>query len=230
MPKLYIYADAREATSGILDLIKAENVIVYIRNLSVADYILSERCAVERKSVGDFISSLFDGRLIDQISRLSEVYEKPVLILEGDLSELYGDPYRKRFFFKTLIDIAFDYNTRILFSPDKDLTKDLLISLLQYEIYGKVKHPLAKRKPKKLSKGELQKYILRGLPSVGDKISERLLLKFGSLRKVFAASRTELARTYGVTRRLADQITAILDLPYDIAESDESKQEKLGGR
>jgi len=228
MSKLFMYVDNREENSGIPELIKAENINVYTKNLTVADYIVSDRCAVERKSVSDFISSLFDGRLIDQLHRLSQVYEKPVLILEGDISLIYDDPYKRKFFFKTLLNLTIDYNIRILFSTCKNLTKDLLISLLQYEKLSKPTYPLARRKPKKLDRRELLKFILKGFPYIGDKTAEKLLRSFGSLRKILTAPRAELIRLGGVTLKQAKIITELLDSPYLIEVKSEARQEKLG--
>ncbi len=48
---------------------------------------VSSRICVERKTVQDLVSSIFDGSLFDQAARLKEAYELPVPIIEGSLSE-----------------------------------------------------------------------------------------------------------------------------------------------
>ena len=54
--------------------------------LEIGDYIVSDRLAVERKRTDDFACSLIDGKrnLFAQLSDLARVYEKPVLIIEGE--------------------------------------------------------------------------------------------------------------------------------------------------
>lgn len=227
MAKLFLYADSREVSSGIPELIKAENINVYVRNLTVADYIISDRCAVERKSVSDFVSSLFDGRLIDQLDRLSKAYDKPVLILEGDVNLIYDDVQRRKLFFKTLFNLTIDYNIRILFSTCKNLTKDMLISLLHYEKLDKPRYPIARRKPKTLERSELLKFILKGFPYIGDKSAERLLQNFGSLRKIFTTPVRELMRIGGLTLKQAKIFVELLDASYLVGKKNTLQQEKL---
>lgn len=41
----------------------------------------------ERKTMGDYISSLKEGRLEDQIEKLEQKYEEAYILIEGDLSE-----------------------------------------------------------------------------------------------------------------------------------------------
>ncbi|WEU40982.1 MAG: hypothetical protein OdinLCB4_003505 [Candidatus Odinarchaeum yellowstonii] len=227
MAKLFLYADARELSSGIPELIKKENINVYVRNLTVADYVISDRCAVERKSVNDFISSLFDGRLIDQLNRLSEAYEKPVLILEGDVNLLYADEQRRAFFLKTLFNLTIDYNIRLLFSSCKNLTKDILVGLLHYEKFGKSRYPIARRKPKTLERRELLKFILKGFPYIGDKSAEKLLQSFGSLRKIFTSPSRELMLKGRLTLKQAKTFTDLLDIPYSVEKENTHQQERL---
>jgi ERCC4-type nuclease len=189
--------------------------------------VISDRCAVERKSVNDFISSLFDGRLIDQLNRLSEAYEKPVLILEGDVNLLYADEQRRAFFLKTLFNLTIDYNIRLLFSSCKNLTKDILVGLLHYEKFGKSRYPIARRKPKTLERRELLKFILKGFPYIGDKSAEKLLQSFGSLRKIFTSPSRELMLKGRLTLKQAKTFTDLLDIPYSVEKENTHQQERL---
>jgi len=66
---LRMVIDERERKSGIPDLLKQVGVKVEMTNLPVGDYIVAPETVVERKSVHDFISSVFDGRLFDQCNR-----------------------------------------------------------------------------------------------------------------------------------------------------------------
>ncbi|MHA1754332.1 MAG: ERCC4 domain-containing protein [Candidatus Odinarchaeia archaeon] len=229
MSKLFIYIDNREEPSGIPEKLRSRGILVYPKNLTVADYIISERCAVERKTISDFLASLFDGRLIDQFERLANTYNIPVLIIEGDQSELFSDPRFGKLFLKLLVELSLEYQCRIIPTIDKELTVEVLVTLLQYEQLGRLKHPITRRKPKTLSKKELAKFILMGFPSIGDKLSENLLKKFGSLKNIFSASKSEIARTKGVGKRLAEQIFDILEYNYYKKTDNKSiEQMKLG--
>ncbi|TRN00095.1 multidrug MFS transporter, partial [Sulfolobus sp. E1] len=72
-----IYVDDREKASGIPELLKELGLIVIFSQLEVADYVVADGVAIERKSVPDLINSIFDKRFFDQISRLSDSYRVP---------------------------------------------------------------------------------------------------------------------------------------------------------
>jgi DNA excision repair protein ERCC-4 len=69
---LRIVVDEREKKSGIPDLLKAVGINLEIKTLPIGDYIVAPETVVERKSISDLISSIFDGRLFDQCDRLRE--------------------------------------------------------------------------------------------------------------------------------------------------------------
>ncbi len=79
---LRIIADEREKPSGVPEALRSLGVSVEYRLLDVADYLVGAY-AIERKSVRDFVSSLYSGRLFDQAHRLGEAYETIFLIVEG---------------------------------------------------------------------------------------------------------------------------------------------------
>jgi len=55
-----------------------------LKQLPVADYILSERVGIERKSAQDFNDSVKDGRLFNELFELKNNFVRPILILEGE--------------------------------------------------------------------------------------------------------------------------------------------------
>ncbi|WP_054864967.1 ERCC4 domain-containing protein [Methanosarcina barkeri] len=77
--------DFREAKSGVANVLDKLGVEIIFTTLEIGDYVVSDRLAVERKRTDDFVSSLVDGKrnLFAQLSNLTRVYQKPVLIIEG---------------------------------------------------------------------------------------------------------------------------------------------------
>ena len=57
--------------------------------LEKGDYILSDQCAVERKTVNDFVYTLTRRYLFEQLFRLKDVYPKSLIVLEGYLPIIY---------------------------------------------------------------------------------------------------------------------------------------------
>src|SRR5438045_4678952 len=80
-----ILADHRERAGGVVSYVEGlDGVRVEWAHLLVADFLLGDGVAVERKGARDFVASILDRRLFDQAERLLDSYERPLLVLEGD--------------------------------------------------------------------------------------------------------------------------------------------------
>ena len=86
-----IIVDSREASSAkkIVKGLVEKGVKVKTDVLEKGDYILSDRCAVERKTVNDFVYTLTRRYLFEQLFRLRDVYPKSLIVLEGYLPIIY---------------------------------------------------------------------------------------------------------------------------------------------
>jgi ERCC4-type nuclease len=86
-----IIVDSREASSAqkIVKGLVEKGVNVKTEMLEKGDYILSDQCAVERKTVNDFVYTLTRRYLFEQLFRLKEVYPKSLIVLEGYMPIIY---------------------------------------------------------------------------------------------------------------------------------------------
>jgi DNA excision repair protein ERCC-4 len=213
MPFARIVADSREAASGIPEILRKRGFYVQMKNLDVGDYVVSA-CAVERKTVRDFISSLYGGRLFEQAQRISRSYKDYLLIVEGDIQEVLADLRNPRVYWGTLLALAMNFDFRILFTLDQEQTADLL-QVLVTKIRGKAAvRPLLVKKPRMATTKDWQLSLLESLPAIGPKMAEKLLVSFGSVRNVFRASRSELAVKGGIGYARAAKIQELLDSEY----------------
>ncbi len=80
-----IIVDSREASSAekIVKGLVEKGASVKTEMLKKGDYILSDQCAVERKTVNDFVYTLTRRYLFEQLFRLKDVYPKSLIVLEG---------------------------------------------------------------------------------------------------------------------------------------------------
>ncbi len=80
-----IIVDSREASSAekIVKGLVEKGASVKTEMLEKGDYILSDQCAVERKTVNDFVYTLTRRYLFEQLFRLKDVYPKSLIVLEG---------------------------------------------------------------------------------------------------------------------------------------------------
>jgi len=212
---LRIIADEREKPSGVPDALRSLGVSVEYRVLEVADYVVGSY-AIERKSVRDFVSSLYSGRLFDQAHRLGEAYDAIFLIVEGSLWEEIRGARNPRSLWGALISSVLDFGLNTFFAPDEKQTAQFLITLGRGGRHrrGSGGPPMIVRKPRTADMKRVQVSILSSLPGIGPKMAEQLLTHFGSLRKVFAASTTEMSVGAHLGKARALSLVKLLDAGY----------------
>lgn len=215
-----VIVDERERASEVPELLVKKGVSIRFRQLPVGDYLVSEKIAIERKSLRDFVKSIYDGRLFDQCKRLSEFYEMPVFIVEGDLDELPLVLDNLNVFRGALISIALDYNVKVFYSSNKEETAELIaIIAKQEQKKGGKDYPLVKGKPSKLSSiKDWQLYVVESFPQIGSKTAEKLLKHFKNIKNIVNSNERELAKVIGEAR--AKKIIEIINKNFE-------EQEKL---
>ncbi len=218
---LRMVIDERERKSGIPDLIKHIGVKVEMMNLPVGDYIVAPETIVERKSVNDFISSVFDGRLFDQCSRLKEHFEHPAIVIEGNVDEIDKITENPLVFYGAMSSVILDFKIPVIPTPNASHTAKLLISMCARQ--GAVKGPFLKKIRKSGDLKQQQLSILCSLPGVGEKLATRMLEKFGSTSNSLNASSVELSKINGMGEARAQKIRKILDTQNKDAKKTDQK-------
>jgi ERCC4-type nuclease len=209
---IVVYVDNRELRSGVPKHLKGLGADVEIRTLDVADYVVSEDVGIERKSANDFIQSIIDGRLFDQVERLKRAYEKPVIIIEG---ELYGirnvHPNAIR---GAIAAVTLDWGVPILFSSGPEETAQFIYLLAKREQEERKKEVRLRSEKKALTLAERQRLIVEGLPNVSATLAKRLLKHFGNVERVFTATEEELKEVEGIGPKKAKEIRRVITAPY----------------
>ena len=221
---LRVVADEREKPSGVPEQLEQMGVMVDYRVLDVADYVVGDY-AIERKSARDFVSSLFSGRLFDQAFRLGEAYQTIILVVEGDLEAEMGRLRNPQSLWGALISAVLDFRLACFYTRDQKQTAQFILTLGRGGRYkGKTGGPpLIVRKPKVGDVKRVQSSIIGSLPTIGPRMAEQLLSSFGSVRKVFAASVTEMAIGAGIGRSRALTLNKILDAPYKASKGEQGQ-------
>ncbi len=90
-PQPTIIVDSHEASSAskIVSGLVERGANIKKHPLQKGDYILSDLCAVERKTVHDFVYTLTRRYLFDQLLGLKETYPTTIILLEGYLPIIY---------------------------------------------------------------------------------------------------------------------------------------------
>ena len=203
-----IVIDERERKSGIPKLLQAIGVNVEVKTLPIGDYIVSHETVVERKSIHDFMSSVFDGRLFDQCSRLKDHFQFPIILLEGNVDEIESIAENPLVFYGALSTIAVDFKIPVIPTPNAVHTAKLLVSLSSRK--KSIKGPLLKKIKKSNDTQKQQLIVLCSLPGIGEKTAIRMLEKFGTPLKALSSSTKDLAKIPGLGESRAKKIKKML--------------------
>ena len=208
-----VFADVRESLDVKDSLIELGCEVVE-RALAPADYVVSADYAVERKELHDFFRSTFDGRLFEQVERLAEAYETPCLLVEGDVIKAVKAIRNPKVFWGVIAKIIADRHVSIIFTPDELNTAMFLYSLGKKLQEEKRKKIAVKHKPKAYSLKQIQLLAVQSLPQIGPDRAEALLKKFGSVRRVFQASKAELLSVKGLGEKTVRKVLDCIDVRY----------------
>jgi len=202
-----IICDNRETASSVVRTLSLIGVNLKLEQLAVADYVISERVGVERKSAKDFNDSIIDGRLFTELSDLGEHFSRPILILEGDpfkdlnISEnaLYG----------AITAILVNLGISIYRTEDSIETAKFLYQLAKKE-QSVTKSSLKLRFDKApIDTSRLLEYIVAGIPGVNTLRAKNLLRELQTLQNIFSADIPDLTKIENVGKKIAQQIYKI---------------------
>ena len=213
-----IVIDQRELDSAIArDLSTRDGVETRLETLEVGDYVLSDRVAVERKSIEDFLSTLLDGdrSLFEQAGDLVQHYARPVLILEGE-----GDLYAERNVHPNAIrgalaSLAVDFGVSILWSRNEADTADLLETIATREQADEDREISVHGEKASKTLAEQQEYVVASIADIGPVTARSLLQALGSVEAVLTAPKEELLEVEGVGEVTADRIREVVGTEYE---------------
>lgn len=191
--KLKIFVDHREKKSRVIKHFIDEGYEVEIGQLEVADYILSDDVGVEFKTVEDFINSLVDGRLLEQIKDLKYNFRRPLIILEGE-EDLFGvrniHPNSIR---GMLATITVTFGIPIIRTKNSNESAQMMMTIVKREQGEKSSKSFSPNPTRRgISVEEQQVHFVAALPDIGEKLAKELLERFKSPKGVVNASLDEL--------------------------------------
>ncbi|OQA31311.1 MAG: excinuclease ABC subunit C [archaeon ADurb.Bin336] len=177
---------------------------------------MSKDVCVERKTIEDFLNSMIDGRLFNQLNNLRQNYTKPLVIIEGNQTELFTlRNIHKNSILGALTSITLDFQVPILNSTDSKETAQILYVIAKREQKTNNKEVRLRVGRKGLTLSEQQRFIIEGLPLVGPNLAKSLLEKFGSIKNIVNANEKELQEVENLGKKKARLIQKVLREQYD---------------
>ncbi len=184
----YIIADDRERE--VIAALAKHPADVVPQRLDVADFLCSAECAVERKRGDDLVSSIKDGRFRNELTRLTETFEKPVLVIEDLGRAFFGGTFNPASVYGALGSAALRFGIPVIPTRHAEDTALLLYRLAIREQVERKSTPEARTAPKKLSPEERKTYFLEGFFHTGPEKAKQLLDHFGTPGAVIDAMRS----------------------------------------
>jgi len=218
-----VVADERERASGVPEELSRLNVRVDFGRLPVGDYVLNPDIGVERKAVRDLVSSVYDSRLFYQSARMAACFAKPYLLVEGDSKEVERLARNLKSYYGAIANVTMAYGLRILFTANQKETAIAIAELLNHARAKPLSRMPSEAAPKAKNLSQQQLYLVSSMPGVGRKLAEKLLLKYGSPRRVLNLTAGELSMTGGIGWKRAEKIKEMLDAKYSRREEGQNQ-------
>ncbi len=194
---LKIIIDTRERKLISLLEKKFPNIEFEVKQLDIADVVITEDVAIERKEGFDFVSSIIDNRVFEQCLRLKEAYPTPILILEGLNDEVFENTGMKiTSIYGALAKIAYKLGIAVI--PTRNLNDTaIVIERIAYREQVKDGTTILSRKaPKSMSIEERRSFIVEGFVDIGPKKAKSLIERYETPYQVFKAIKhTEVTYT-----------------------------------
>ncbi|MFX1461082.1 MAG: ERCC4 domain-containing protein, partial [Promethearchaeota archaeon] len=214
LKNIYIICDNRETASPVVRSLSLMGVNLKLEQLIVADYIISERVGVERKSAQDFNDSLKDGRLFNELFELRNNFERPILILEGD--PFLNSSINENALYGAITAIILNLGILIYKTNDPIDTAKFLYQLAKKEYSLSKGEPKLRFDKKPIEVSRLLEYIIAGIPGVNALRAKNLLKELNTLQDIFNADIRDLVKVENIGKKIAQEIYKISRYKYKL--------------
>ncbi|MCU4743158.1 DEAD/DEAH box helicase [Natronoglomus mannanivorans] len=212
-----IVADQREMDANIArDLSRREEIEIRLETLDVGDYICSDRVAVERKSVADFVDSLVGSErsIFEQVGDMARHYARPIVVVEGEglyeQRDIHPNAVRG-----ALSSLAVDFGASVLRTESEADTTELLAVIAGREQQTADREVSVHGEKQSKTLGEQQEYVVSSIAEIGPVTARSLLEEFGTVEAVMIASEEELQEAKGVGQVTAERMREVIGSEYD---------------
>ncbi len=164
-----IIVDSREANTAekIVKGLVERGAKIQTHVLEKGDYILSDECAIERKTVQDFVYTLTRRFLFEQLFKLKEAYPRSMILIEGYLPVIYKySRIQPSAIWGAMFNLARNGIAMITTTSHRETVDFLYTAARQEQIVEKRKPSVhAFKRTETISDAQL--YMIASLPNIG---------------------------------------------------------------
>lgn len=211
-----IIVDSREANTAakIVKGLRERGVDVRIKVLQKGDYVLSGVCAVERKTVRDFVYTLTHRHLFEQLFKLKEAYPKSLILLEGYLPIIYKfSRIKPASVWGAMFHLAKNGIAMINTTSYKETIDFLYVAARQEQIVGKripTVHPIKKCE----TTSDAQIFLLASLPNIGREKALAILKSYQTPLNALIGVDSWSKTVYGLGPIISNKVKEVLNTPF----------------
>ena len=211
-----IIMDSREASSAkkIATGLVEKGARVKTELLEKGDYILSDQCAVERKTVTDFVYTLTRRYLFEQLFRLRDVYPKSLIVLEGYLPIIYKfSSIQPQAIWGAMFNLAKNGIAVVNTSSQKE-TIDFLYTAARQEQIVEKRSAVVHAFKKCDTLADSQVYFIASLPSIGREKATAILESYQTPMNALINVDDWEKTVHGLGPVITNRVKAVLGTRY----------------
>src|SRR4030066_816104 len=222
-----IIVDSREASSAakIVKGLLERGVNIKTENLEKGDYILSDQCAVERKTVHDFVYTLTRRYLFEQLFRLKDVYPKSLVLLEGYLPIIYKFSHiQPAAIWGAMFNLAKNGIAMVNTASQKETADFLYVAARQEQIVEK-RTPTVHAFKRCETLNDSQVYFVASLPNIGRGKAVALLKSYQTPLNVLINVDDWPTTVNGLGPIISNKVKEVLNVPFKEIKADRPEGE-----
>ena len=211
-----IIVDTREAStaSKIVKALVERGAKVKTEILEKGDYILSDECAVERKTVHDFVYTLTRRYLFEQLFRLKEVYPRSLILIEGYMPVIYKySKIQPAAVWGALFNLARNGVAIINTASHKETVDFLYVAARQEQIVEK-RQPTVHPFKKMDTIMDSQLYFMASLPNVGREKANAILKCYQTPLNAIINVDCWSESVHGLGPIITNKVKQVLNTPF----------------
>ena len=211
-----IIVDSREASSAakIVKGLVERGVNIRTEMLEKGDYILSDQCAVERKTVHDFVYTLTRRYLFEQLFRLKEAYPKSLVVLEGYLPIIYKFSHIQPVaVWGAMFNLAKNGIAMVNTASYKETVDFLHVAAKQEQIVEK-RSPTVHAFKKLDTLADAQLYFVASLPNIGREKALAVLKSYQTPLNAMLSVDDWAKNVHGLGPVISNKVKEVLNTPF----------------
>lgn len=212
-----VIVDSREASTApkIVKGLKELGADIRIEALPKGDYVISDLCAFERKTVHDFVYTLTRRYLFDQLFQLKEAYAKPFILIEGYLPIIYKySRIQPASVWGAMFALA-KHGIFMIHTTNYKETIDFLYTAAKQEQIVEKRIPIVHAVKKHETLADAQIFFLASLPNIGREKATTLLNSYQTPLNALLNLDQWTKDVHGLGPKITKKVRQVIHKPYN---------------